>query len=854
MIEIRCLGCMKLHSSEEQICPHCGYVEGTRAKEAYHLTPGTQIHARYTVGRVLGSGGFGITYIGFDSLMNRTVAIKEYFPTEFATRSTGTKGITIYTGEKEDQFYNGLDRFVNEVKRLVGLDQVPGITTVYDTFKENNTAYMVMEYLDGENLMERLKREGKIPVEESVQIILMVLESLRAIHQQGLIHRDISPDNIFLTRDGQVKLIDFGAARFATTTHSRSLTVIVKEGFAPEEQYRSNGNQGTWTDIYACGATLYKMITGVTPEGAMERREKDELLPPSRLGIKIDKDTETAIMNAMNVRIEDRTQTAEDFYNELTSEGKVKRLKNRLQSSDIGSWPKWVKISTAAALVLVVTALVLVLTGVFDSGEKIPVVARDENMTYVPNVMNISDTEAIRELEAVELGYNKLDAEYSDELGEGIVIFQDIRETEVRIGSVISITVSKGRNEELLLDLSGKAQEEAENWLQEKGFNWTVEEVDSAMEKGVVDHMSPEPENLYDVKRTEVKLYISKGMEDVSKEKEVIVPNLKGKKLEDAKNEASKVKLYVKTVSKASDTIPKDQVMEQDPAAGTTAHEGDAITLTISAGKEEVVVPKLLLEKKGTAETRLKEAGLTTYEFIYKPSDESRDTVIDVSHAKGTRVAKGTKITVYLSDGSKNKTSSEATMEKKTEAITKQTTEKKTEVVTKATEKKTEKVTEKTTEKATTAEPETVKVPTLKGKTEDSAKSTLENSGLSLGNVVQKYDKNSTEGCVIDQSPGGGQSVKKGTKVSVTVCNNKTERWYSYYKRTGWKETTTTEDIEPEPVDGSGWQRVKEENGIFYWRRPVWSTEIIWSKEKLSTGDFEYRIAGKGYEDRPVYP
>ena len=130
MTEKRCLGCMKILDSGEKVCPYCGYVEGTKAKEAYHLTPGTRIHSRYTLGRVLGSGGFGITYIGFDSLMQRIVAIKEYFPTEFSTRGAGTQAVTIFSGEKEEQFYKGINKFVDEVKRLVQLDQIPGIVNV----------------------------------------------------------------------------------------------------------------------------------------------------------------------------------------------------------------------------------------------------------------------------------------------------------------------------------------------------------------------------------------------------------------------------------------------------------------------------------------------------------------------------------------------------------------------------------------------------------------------------------------------------------------------------------------------------------------------------------------------------
>ena len=396
----RCMGCMEVYDDSFAVCPHCGYAAGTRAKEAYHLTPGTYLHGKYTVGRVLGYGGFGVTYIGYDEVMQRKVAIKEYLPGEFATRAAGTTAVSIYTGDKAEQFRNGITKFSDEARRLAQMEHVTGVVRVYDTFSENNTSYIVMEYLDGENLKQRLEREGKLPVEEAIGIMVPILQALEEVHAAGLLHRDISPDNIFLTKDGEVKLLDFGAARFATTTHSRSLSVVVKQGFAPEEQYRSRGDQGTWTDVYACAATLYKMITGVTPEDAMERREKDELLPPSKMGVKIDKNTETAIMNAMNIRIEDRTQTAGDFTRELTSDDKVKRQKNRLKIVDIGSWPKWLKIvsSTAAAAVLVLA--VLIFTGVINN----PFVpSRDEigeDEVYVPNVTNYSMVKAQEVLSA----------------------------------------------------------------------------------------------------------------------------------------------------------------------------------------------------------------------------------------------------------------------------------------------------------------------------------------------------------------------------------------------------------------------------------------------------------------------
>ena len=256
-MDIFCMGCMEKFSDEYQVCPYCGYIVGTKAAEALHIEPGSVLHDRYIVGRVLGFGGFGITYIGWDALLEQKVAIKEYLPSEFSTRMPGVTQVTVFNGDKKEQFRDGMKRFVDEAKRLARFHQCDGIVKVFDSFEDNNTAYIVMEYLQGETLAERLKREGTIPPEQAVEMLIPVIRSLKVVHAEGIIHRDIAPDNIFITLDGQVKLIDFGAARYATTSHSRSLTVIVKPGYSPEEQYRSRGDQGSHTDTYAIGAVLY---------------------------------------------------------------------------------------------------------------------------------------------------------------------------------------------------------------------------------------------------------------------------------------------------------------------------------------------------------------------------------------------------------------------------------------------------------------------------------------------------------------------------------------------------------------------------------------------------------------------
>ena len=325
-----CLGCMNVYE-EGNVCPYCGYVEGTPPEKAIHILPGSMLHDRYTVGKVLGYGGFGTTYIGFDHILLQRVAIKEYLPSEFATRVPGEMTVLVFEGEKSEQFRDGMVKFIDEARRLAKFQNEPGIIKIYDAFEENNTAYNVSEYLEGETLASYMEHAGVIPEDMAVEIMTPIMESMKAVHAAGILHRDIAPDNIFLTLDGRVKLIDFGASRYATTSHSRSLTVIIKPGYSPEEQYRSRGDQGPYTDVYSIAATLYKMITGKTPPDALERRatyenkNKDIIIEPHELNKDISQVRENAIMNALNVKIEDRTQDIPSFLEELNAEVPAKR-------------------------------------------------------------------------------------------------------------------------------------------------------------------------------------------------------------------------------------------------------------------------------------------------------------------------------------------------------------------------------------------------------------------------------------------------------------------------------------------------------------------------------------------------
>ena len=304
---------------EERACPYCGYNPADDAgKYPFALRPGTILANRYVLGRVLGQGGFGITYVAYDYQTRSRIAIKEYLPSEIATRIQNSNMLQVYSANMFQDFEDGKRQFLEEARTLgefVGNDHIVGIQSY---FEENNTAYFAMEYLEGITLKNLLlERQEPISVSEADQILLPIMEVLDWIHSKGIIHRDIAPDNIMLRKDGVAKLIDFGAARISTTEKSRSLDVILKHGFAPMEQYTRRGRQGPFTDVYAMAATYYYSITGRVPPDAIERSDEDELVPPSKLGIEIRPETETVLMKALAVPSTERYQTMAEFYQRM---------------------------------------------------------------------------------------------------------------------------------------------------------------------------------------------------------------------------------------------------------------------------------------------------------------------------------------------------------------------------------------------------------------------------------------------------------------------------------------------------------------------------------------------------------
>ena len=278
----------------------------------------TRLIGRYTIEGVLGQGGFGITYLGIDELHEKKVAIKEFFPQGIVTRNIEYQDtVTVtFVGEK-DNYEKGKERFLKEARTMAKFSKDEGIVKALDFFEINNTAYIVMEYLEGITLKQYLRENQRIAPEDLIELLVPLIESLDEIHSQGMIHRDISPDNIMVLPDGRIKLMDFGAARDYTEFGEKSLSIVLKPGYAPPEQYQTHGVQGPWTDIYALCATMYKCITGENPPDAIERVMDDSLKKISEFGITIPPQEEAAIIKGMSVSAKDRYQDIKDFCEDL---------------------------------------------------------------------------------------------------------------------------------------------------------------------------------------------------------------------------------------------------------------------------------------------------------------------------------------------------------------------------------------------------------------------------------------------------------------------------------------------------------------------------------------------------------
>lgn len=346
----RCFGCME--HTRSYPCARCGYDPSSDRPQPYFLRPGIILYGKYVVGRELGQGGFGITYIGWNLAQDTKVAIKEYFPMGQVIRDSGTKSQLQWFTTPNSKWARseGMDKFLKEAGKMSKVESIPEAVRVHDIFRENGTAYIVMDFVEGRTLKEHLDANGVLSWKQAKAIFFPAIQAMEKVHQFDIVHRDISPDNIMIQPDGQVKILDLGAAKDLSINSGASSMQVAKHGFSPLELYQVGGS-GTWTDVYSMAATIYYALTGVVPPAAMDRLDAAvDLIRWDLPGLQaLPKHVQEALVRALAVWAKDRTQTMGDFLAQLQEDHKESTPKKN----------KFTAIAALCAIVLLIAVLSL---------------------------------------------------------------------------------------------------------------------------------------------------------------------------------------------------------------------------------------------------------------------------------------------------------------------------------------------------------------------------------------------------------------------------------------------------------------------------------------------------------------
>lgn len=691
-----CFGCFEQYDDSFDICPHCGYAEGTEPELATYMRPGAILNERYVIGRALGHGGFSVTYLAWDALLLHKVAIKEYLPSEYATRRPGESRLTIFSGKEGEYFQFGKEKFLDEAKRLSAFQNEDGIVHVYDCFSANETAYLVMEYLDGITLSEYLKKEaavspqGRIAPEKAISMLTPVMLSLQRVHDSGMIHRDIAPDNIMLLKDGGVRLIDFGAARHAVHDCGKSMTVIIKDGYSPEEQYNSHSVQGPAADVYALSATLYQMITGITPPGAIERGEylqkhkRDMLPPPSKFNKAVTKTQDTAILNGMALHTQDRTQSVAELYEELTAQTPVRRVQETIRKRSSFSWPLWAKITAGVLAAAIVAGGVLLY---LNRKPKTDTAAEDGSYVLSPNVVNMQVVNAVTAAEDASLHLVVEGSDYDAGVEQGRILTQNPDPgTKLAPASDLLATASLGKERPVgvMDDMSSMLKDAAEDYLTQLGLsdvqiNWEYVASDDEMPGTIVSQSVTAGSTLTPSSNVTISVAQpsqtpvtpvptppsdgsssggSSGSVDISElvpseDSYVTVRDYVGQSFDTAKADLRTVSLYgVKCELRYHPSIPSGSIIQQSPEGGEKILKGSGVYFVVSLGPQKQLVPNVLYKEQGEAERLLAQSGFGSAPKAVTSSYVAPGHVAAQTPLGGSEAAPGTKISLDISSDS----------------------------------------------------------------------------------------------------------------------------------------------------------------------------------------------------------
>jgi len=544
-IDNLCMGCMREKSEGAVKCLKCGYVDGSPYLPSY-LAPKTVLKERYLVGKVLSYNGSGATYIAFDMIMKCKVKIREYMPENLASRDKGDPQIKATAGS-EIQYKSLKMDFMDLARHLVKLNSLSEVEHVNDMFEENNTAYIVYEFVEGMTLAEFLKKNGGyISWEDTKQLFMPLLSCMSAIHTSEIIHRGISPETILVDRSGNLKLTAFDIA--PSRTARSELVAQLYAGYAAPEQYASSAWQGTFTDVYALAATIYRSLTGTMPIEAISRVSSDNLVSASALNSSIPKNVSNALASAMALSPEKRTETVSMLISQLSEVMDFGQTADEPEVNANEEAPKKkMKASTRYALiaagislgVLVVIFIILMLV-LFPSDNKdkpsssAPITSSDmassdaeselasSDVHYlysVPNFVTKNIEPVLNDKDYTDKFKLTVEYEYNEEYAEQIVFEQSVEQgTPIsENGTEIILKVSRGSKYRTLPDLVGKNIDYAKDTLYEKFIRYEVEtEIGNYGDPKKVSAMSIEPGTIIDISQVHsVTLYVYEELPEI---------------------------------------------------------------------------------------------------------------------------------------------------------------------------------------------------------------------------------------------------------------------------------------------------------------------------------------------------
>ena len=520
------------------------WVDPLKSENPKFLRVGTRLAKRYTVGKMLGEGGFGITYTGYDNKEKRPVAIKEYFPANIVSRDTNSgrsQKISCFDGKDGKYFQEGIERFKKEAKTLEKAAFCNHVVQIYDYFEENETGYIVMEYVPGITVWQQVEKQGVFQPGEMLALLEPLMRDLQKLHEKGFLHRDISPDNMILRPDGVVKLIDFGAARKAEVDaqgSQKSMTVVVRQQYAPREQFSRNGRQGPWTDIYSLSATMYYMLTGKVPVSALERESETASRKMQENLNRISPALAEVLEKGMAFQPEDRYSDFTVFLHALKEAVPMEKERTRIEKTVYFNrekkgrkvLPLWKK---RQILIGVSAACILVLGSVIAwqkmSGEKAAPVTETVRMTSpepsaetealitMPRVEGERLEEALQRIKQADDSLSVVVEKQYSETAKDRIVSQSIAPGEqYKKGNKtdVTIVVSKGIEKIKVPNVVGKSLSEAKAVLKASGLKISLKKVFSNDEKNSI---LKQKENGKVKKGSVIHLTVSKGTKTPAK-------------------------------------------------------------------------------------------------------------------------------------------------------------------------------------------------------------------------------------------------------------------------------------------------------------------------------------------------